>query len=71
MPSKQTKTSTRRISSCDYPVSRSSALAVCALFLTTGKPIAAQDFGGSTYPGPYYMGSPDAPVTFEEYADFQ
>ena len=32
---------------------------------------AAQDLGGSIYPGPYYLGSPDAPVTMEEYADFQ
>jgi hypothetical protein len=31
----------------------------------------AQELGGSTYPGPYYIGAPDAPVTIEEYADFQ
>jgi hypothetical protein len=37
-----------------------------------GAPSAiAQDSGGSTYPGPYFMGDPDAPVTFMEYADFQ
>jgi hypothetical protein len=30
-----------------------------------------QELGGSSYPGPYYLGSPDAPVTMEEYADFQ
>jgi hypothetical protein len=46
-------------------------LAVSALFLATGKPIPAQELRGSSYPGPYYLGSPDAPVTFEEYADFQ
>jgi len=43
------------------------------LALTTlGSQVAqAQDIGGSTYPGPYYLGSTDAPVVLEEYADFQ
>lgn len=26
---------------------------------------------GQTYPGPYFKGQADAPVTIEEYADFQ
>ncbi len=26
---------------------------------------------GRTAPGPYYLGRPDAPVTLDEYADFQ
>jgi hypothetical protein len=46
-----------------------------ATMLTLGLGVAgaasAQDFGGSTYPGPYYLGSSDAPVVLEEYADFQ
>jgi hypothetical protein len=45
--------------------------AIFALGLGSASDGAAQDMGGSTYPGPYYLGSPDAPVTIEEYADFQ
>src|SRR5437868_57063 len=34
-------------------------------------PIRAQEFGGSAYPGPYYLGDPNAPVTIDAYEDFQ
>ena len=44
---------------------------ILALGLLSGHEATAQDLGGSTYPGPYYLGSPYAPVTMEEYADFQ
>ena len=48
---------------------------VSATFLALGilgsQITTAQDVGGSTYPGPYYIGSPDAPVVLEEYGDFQ
>lgn len=26
---------------------------------------------GGTYPGPFFLGRPDAPITIDEYADFQ
>jgi hypothetical protein len=45
--------------------------AMFALGLAVVSSASAQDLGGSDYPGPYYLGSPDASVTMEEYADFQ
>ena len=48
---------------------------VSAILLAIGilrsQVVNAQDLGGNTYPGPYYLGSPDAPVVLQEYADFQ
>ncbi|MFN0071503.1 MAG: hypothetical protein ACKVVP_08460 [Chloroflexota bacterium] len=45
--------------------------AVVVIGALPGDSTQAQEMGGSSYPGPYYLGAPDAPVTFEEYADFQ
>jgi len=32
---------------------------------------AALTGDGRTAPGPYYLGRPDAPITLDEYADYQ
>jgi len=45
--------------------------AMLAMGMVGAGAATAQELGGSTYPGPYYMGAPDAPVTIEEFADFQ
>jgi hypothetical protein len=35
-------------------------------------PVAAVALAdGRTHPGPYFLGQPDAPVTLDEYSDFQ
>jgi hypothetical protein len=47
------------------------AAAMLAMGVVGAGAATAQELGGSTYPGPYYMGAPDAPVTIEEFADFQ
>jgi hypothetical protein len=44
---------------------------VVALGILGSQVVNAQDLRGSTYPGPYYLGSTDSPVVLEEYADFQ
>jgi cytoskeletal protein RodZ len=38
---------------------------------TEPRPVAAAVGDGRTHPGPYFLGRPDAPVTIDEYADFQ
>jgi hypothetical protein len=46
--------------------------AACLALAALGSQAAnAQDYGGSAYPGPYFIGSPEAPVVLEEYGDFQ
>jgi protein-disulfide isomerase len=45
------------------PVPPAAASAVASTGVTTG--------AGRTYPGPFFLGRPDAPVTIDEYADFQ
>lgn len=46
-------------------------IALLALGLVSTGSTQAQEFGGSSYPGPYFMGAPDAPVTIDAYEDFQ
>jgi len=45
--------------------------ALFALAVGATRTVGAQELGGSSYPGPYYIGAPGAPVVIQEYADFQ
>lgn len=55
----------------NWPRSALLGAALLALGIAAGGTTNAQEMGGSSYPGPYFIGAPDAPVVFEEYADFQ
>lgn len=35
------------------------------------EPVGGASSDGGTYPGPFFLGRADAPVTIDEYADFQ
>jgi hypothetical protein len=47
------------------------AIAILLALGILGSQVVNAQASGGTYPGPFYLGSTEAPVVLEEYADFQ